>query len=157
MRKKLLIVLLSYFCLSAMADEPKTQLMVWQTDGSYVVYSLDEKPITTFANDVLVLTTTKISVEYSMAKISRYTFETATNSIENLQTHRGVTVKQTEDKLIVYNLPKGKKCYVYTIDGKLQYSAKSTGQEQMLIPFGKYGAGAYIIKTDNITYKIMKK
>ena len=92
-----------------------------------------------------------------MANVSRYTFETATNSIENLQTHRGVTVKQTKNELIVYNLPRGKKCYVYTIDGKLLYSAKSTGHEQTLIPFGKYRAGAYIIKTDNITYKIMKK
>ncbi len=156
MRKNLLL-LFALFCLSAMAEESKTLLVVWQTDGSYVVYSLDEKPITTFSNDVLVLTTNKLSVEYPMANLSRYTFETVTNSFEKVQAHKGIFIKQTENEIIVYNLPKNNKCFVYSIDGKLLSSAKSTGHEQTVIPIRKYVAGAYIIMADNVTYKILKK
>ena len=71
--------------------------------------------------------------------------------------NKGIFIKQTENEIIVYNLPKNNKCFVYSIDGKLLSSAKSTGHEQTVIPIRKYVAGAYIIMADNVTYKILKK
>ena len=155
--KKLLIMLFPLFCLTAMADDSKTNLVVWQTDGSSVQYDLDECPKTTFKGDNLIITTTKMSIEYPMAKVARYTFESSNTVINNPQGHHGITVKQTENELIVCHLPKGKKASVYTVDGKLLGSVLSSGQEETILPLRQITAGTFIIKADEITYKILKR
>ena len=155
--KKLLTLLLSLFCLTAMAEDSRTNLVVWQTDGNCVLYDLDECPKTTFKNDNLIITTTKMSIEYPMAKVVRYTFELVQAGIKRPQGHNGITVKQTENELIVCNLPKGKKASVYTIDGMQLGTVQSTGQEETILSIGQYAAGTYIVRTDDITYKILKR
>ena len=157
MKTKILIMLLSLFCLTAMADGSKNNLVVWQKDGSCVLYDLDECPKTTFIGCNLVITTTKISIEFPMEKVSRYTFDLKTAGIENPQGQKGVTIKQTENELIVCNLPRGKKASVFSVDGKLLCTVQSTGQEQIPLPLKQFSAGAYIIKTDDITYKVLKR
>jgi hypothetical protein len=157
MKTIILIMLFPLFCITAIADDSKTNLIVWQTDGSCVLYDLDECPKTTFEGDNLIITTTKISIEYPMAKVARYTFESSNTGINNPQDHQGITVKQTEKELIVCHLPKGKKASVYTVDGKLLATALSSGQVETILPLRLFSTGTYIIKTDDITYKIMKR
>ena len=157
MKRIILASLFFVFCHEVMADDSKTQLVVWQTDGSCVFYSLDEYPKTTFSNDNLVITTTNISVEYPMAKIARYTYDSSTNGIDKKRIHKGIIVKQTGNELIISNLPKGGKVSVFTVDGKLINSIQSAGQELIQLPLRQLTKGTYIIKTDDITYKILKR
>ena len=157
MKTKILIMLLSLFCLTAMADGSKNKLVVWQKDGSCVLYDLDECPKTTFKGNNLVITTTRLSIEYPMENISLYTFELSTAEIVTPHGQKGVTIKQTDNELIVCNLPKGKKASAYTVDGKLLCTVLSTGQEQIRLPLKQFTTGTYIIKTDDITYKVFKR
>lgn len=105
MKRIILASLFFVFCHEVMADDSKTQLFVWQTDGSCVSYSLVEYPKTIFSNDNLVITN-----KYPMAKIARYTYDSSTNGIDKIRIHKGTIVKQTGNELIISNLPKGEKC-----------------------------------------------
>ena len=56
MKSKLLIMLLSLFCLSTKADGAKAHLLIWAKDKSMAVYPLADKPKMTFTETSLVIT-----------------------------------------------------------------------------------------------------
>ena len=62
MKTKLLTMLLPCFCISAIANEPKTQLVVWSKDGTQVAYALAERPKVTFTETDLIITASGIIV-----------------------------------------------------------------------------------------------
>ena len=55
MKTKLVTLLLLFFCLSAMADDPRTHLVIWAKDGSKIVYPLGVKPQVLLTETELVL------------------------------------------------------------------------------------------------------
>lgn len=157
MKKKLLTTLFLIFCISVMADEPKSNLVVWQTNGSRVFYPLDESPVTTFFDNNLIITTTKLRIEYSMSLISRYTFDSSLDMIDDIQANKGIAIWQKDDELIIYNLPKGEIASIYSINGMQLCSVRSSGQEQTCLSLSKIKTNTFIIKVDKITYKLFKQ
>lgn len=131
-------------------------LVVWQKDGSCVLYTLDERPKTTFDKNVLIITTTKVRVEYPLEKVKRYTYD-MTNGINDANEQRGVTVRQTNDGVVLYHLAKGKWVAVYSTDGKRLLTCQSNGKQPTSLSLKSLPAGTYLIKTDSITYKILKR
>lgn len=159
MKSKSLITCFLFFCISVLAEEPKIHLVLWQTDGNCVFYTLDERPITTFRSDTLIITTAKNIIDYPLNKVARYTYENNIDRIENVkrQRQRGITIRQTDTEIIVYNLPKGKSVSVNTIEGKVISTIQSKGEEQAVLPINHIPTKALVIMADGITYKILKR
>lgn len=122
MKKYLLLVLLSCFCLSAMADEPKTQLVVWAKDGTQVAYALAEKPKVTFTETDLVITANGVEVSYTLENMARFTYEDNTaTAITNLQTGKA-SVKLDGESLLFPALKANSTVSLYSFSGTLVFN-----------------------------------
>ena len=47
---------------------------MWQADGQVVTFDLDEEPVTTYSNGSLVITTSSITVTYTLEQVRKYTY-----------------------------------------------------------------------------------
>jgi len=77
MKAKVLMLLLSFVYLLAMADEPKTQLVILSKDGSKVVYPLDYNPRVTFSDADLIVKANGLETVYSLENVSQFTYESS--------------------------------------------------------------------------------
>lgn len=157
MKQKLLFVLLSCFCLSAMADEPKTQLVVWAKDGTQVAYALAEKPKVTFTETDLVITANGVEVNYKLENMARFTYEDNTSTaITNLQTDES-TFKLDGESLLFPALKANSTVSVYSLNGTLVFRKTVRQNGEYAFPLSNLNAGIYMINVNGLTYKILKR
>lgn len=157
MKAKLLLVLLSFFCLSAMADEPKTQLVVWAKDGTKVAYALVEKPKVTFTETDLVITAKGVEVNYSLENMARFTYESNDESaIINLQTDES-PFKLTGESLLFPALKANSTVSVYALNGTLVFKKTVRQDGEYAFPLSNLNAGIYMVNVNGLTYKIVKR
>lgn len=157
MKRKVFTVLLLLSSLMAMADEPKSRLVVWAKDGTKTYFDLAENPKTTFNDNDLVITSESMSISYPLDQVLRYTYELSTTGIENISQEKAVRISQHNDALTLENLKPGTTVSLYTVDGK-QVSAQATGSNRSVtISLSGRPAGVYIVKANDVTYKMMKR
>ena len=157
MKKKLLLVLLSLFCLSAMADEPKTQLVVWAKDGTRVAYALAEKPKVTFTETDLVITAQGVEVNYLLENMARFTYESnSNNAIRNLKTGE-VSFKLDGESLLFPALKANSTASLYTLNGTLVFKKTVRQNGEYAFPLSNLNAGVYMVNVNGLTYKIVKR
>lgn len=78
----------------AIAEDANSKLVVWKSDGSKIVYSLNEQPKTTFSSEGVVITTSTLSITYPLPQIVKYTYEGIASGIESVTNGGGVLVSQ---------------------------------------------------------------
>ena len=157
MKQKLLLVLLSCFSLSAMADEPKVQLVVWAKDGTRVAYALAEKPKITFTETDLVITDNGVEVNYTLESMARFTYEDNTSmAITNLQTDES-TFKLDGESLLFPALKANSTVSVYYLNGTLVFKKTVRQNGEYAFPLSNLESGVYMVNVNGLTYKIVKK
>ena len=157
MKQKLLLVLLSCFCLSAMADEPKTQLVVWAKDGTQVAYALAEKPKVTFTETDLVITANGVEVNYTLENMARFTYEdNSATGITNLQTDES-SFKLNGESLLFPALKANSTVSLYTLNGTLVFKKTVRQNGEYAFPLSNLNAGIYMVNVNGLTYKIVKR
>ena len=131
-------------------------LVVWQKDGHKVYYQLNEQPKTTFTTNGLVITTHMMEVSYPLSAIQRYTYAT-TAGIDKARNNHDVEVSQNGTDVTFTNLKAGSEIRIYGTDGALLdvQSAKENSVSE--VSLASYPTGVYILKVNDVTYKIMKK
>lgn len=130
-------------------------LVVWQKNGKKAYYSLDERPKTTFTATDLVITTHLVTVNYPLSNVLRYTYETATG-IDDIHNNKGFSMSEDGSEVILHNVAKGTKVSVYSVDGKLLEQRTSGGETAMTISFLRRRSGVYVVKHDDVSYKIVR-
>lgn len=109
-------------------------LVIHQEDGNLVSFKLDDNPVITIRNGDLFVNTDTQQFSTSLDKIKDYQLTDNTTSINSM------SIEGT-DKIIG----------IYTIDGKkMDIDASQLNTSSL-------SRGAYIIKTKNKTYKLLKK
>ena len=157
MKAKLLALLLSFTCLSAMADEPKTQLVVWAKDGTKVAYALAEKPKVTFTETDLVITANGVEVNYNLENMARFTYEDNTSTgITNLQTDE-TSFKLNGESLLFPALKANSTVSVYSLNGTLVFKKTVRQNGEYAFPLSYLTAGVYMVNVNGLTYKIVKR
>ena len=157
MKAKLLALLLSFTCLSAMADEPKTQLVVWAKDGTQVAYALAEKPKVTFTETDLVITANGVEVNYSLDNMARFTYEdNTTTAITNLQTGKA-SVKLDGESLLFLALKANSIISLYSLNGTLVFKKTIRRAGDYSFPLSGLNNGVYVVTVNGLTYKIVKR
>lgn len=155
--KTKLLMLLSFTCFSAMADEPKTQLVVWAKDGSHVAYALMEEPKVTFTETDFVITTNSVEVSYSLENMTRFTYETNENAaVKNIKTDK-VFFKLDGESLLFPSLSANSTVQLYTLNGTLIFKKTVQTAGVYSFPLAYLNAGVYMVTVNGITYKIVKK
>lgn len=157
MTQKLLLVLLSCFSLSAMAEEPKTQLVVWAKDGTQVAYALAEKPKVTFTETDLVITANGVEVNYTLENMARFTYEDNTaTAITNLQTDES-SFSLNGESLLFPALKANSTVSIYSLNGTLVFKKTVLQNGEYAFLLSNLSTGVYMVNVDGLTYKIVKK
>lgn len=157
MKLKLLLVLLSFFTLSAMADEPKTQLVVWAKDGTQVAYALAEKPKVTFTETDLVITANGVEVNYTLENMARFTYEdNSATAITNLQTDES-SFRLNGESLLFPALKANSTVSVYSLNGTLVFKKTVLQNGEYAFPLSNLNSGVYMVNVNGLTYKIVKR
>ena len=157
MKAKLLALLLSFSCLSKMADEPKTQLVIWAKDGTKVAYALVEKPKVTFTETELVITAKDAEVSYSLENMARFTYEDdSADAITNLQTDES-SFKLDGESLLFLALKANSTVSVYSLNGTLVFKKSVRQNGEYAFPLSNLNTGVYMVNVNGLTYKIVKR
>ena len=155
--KKLLTILLLSFCISAIAEDEKTHLVVWAKDGTKVAYALNEKPKVTFTETDLIISTKGVEVNYALDNMDRFTYETDNSTaIRNLKTDE-VSFKQDGESLLFLNLGANSTIFLHTLNGTSVFSKTVSMAGEYSFPLSNLNAGVYLVTVNGLTYKILKR
>lgn len=155
--KHLLSILFLSSCLSAMADEPKTHLVVWAKDGVKVAYALNEKPKVTFTDTDLVITAKGVEVNYTLENMARFTYESSDNTaIHDLKTDT-VSFKLDGESLLFPALSAKSTVSLHALNGILVFSKTVIESGEYSFPLSSLNAGVYLVTVNGLTYKVVKR
>lgn len=104
----------------------------------------------------MVITTTTTTINYPLTKIQRYTYEGGTLSVRDVKPD-GISISHDGDLVIVKGLATGKTVAVHRVDGVQLLVKRSDGSDRLTLSLEKLPAGVYVIKADEITYKLLKR
>lgn len=144
--------------------EPIYYFVAWLNDGSRYAYALGEHPVVTYSNGELLLTTQQQQVAYTATDVNKFTFSPSDITSEGQQPPTtGISTPQ-QPQLGIHNgdihfsgSRAGSPINVYTLDGKLLHTTTTDDAGNATISIASHPAGVYIIKTETITHKIIKR
>lgn len=142
--------------------EPIYYFVAWLNDGSRTAYALGQHPVVTYTNGELLLTTTQQQVTYAACDVRRFTFSASDISCDaptsvTSPLEQGQQFNLQQGNVRFSGSPAGSTITVYTIDGKLLHTTTTDEAGNATIDIASYPAGIYIIKTETITHKIIKR
>lgn len=156
MKKLLLLLLLLPICLSTMAEEYKTHLVVWAKDQSKVAYALDDEPKITFTETELVIESKTFKVSYPLEDMDRFTYESQSSGIKDLQTEKK-TFQIEGESLIFPSLKANSSVALYSLNGTLILKKTIKEAGEYSFPLSNLMTGVYMVSVNGITYKVMKR
>ena len=155
--KKLLFLLILLLALpiGMLADNQNT-LIVKTKDGAQTTFVLQDKPRVTFEGTDLKVVSDKETVAFALADVLRFEYvkKDALGIDEDVVDPTGVSYQG--GVLVISQLRQGASVAVYTLDGKLlrQLTASHSGTYRLNL--SELPTGLYLVKADNVTYKITK-
>lgn len=153
MRKLLLLLTLVFVSTMAKADD--MVLQIWQSDGQVVSINLNEEPKTTYVDGKLVITTTKTTITYPLEKVKRYTYVSA----EGISTPKTMKAVFSDDgeTLTFTGLKPNTTLYLYNVAGQLLRKIDSAQRTKATVSVSGLPVGVYVVKANDVTYKITKR
>lgn len=155
MRKKGLLLMFLMLIATGIYAEDGVVLLL--RNGNSVKFAFSEKPVMVTGR-TLTMKTTSETVDYNYTEIKRSYFGEITSSIDEVKgkNKSESLFRMTPAGMEVTGLQQGEKVSVYTVGGKLVYSAKSTGSQLNInLPSDRQ---VYVVKTDNgVTFKINRQ
>lgn len=132
-------------------------LILHQKNGGKVAYVLNERPKVTYEGENLVLTTQKVTVEYPLSEVSKFTFgDLGDNGIEDLR-GKDASVKLNAQTLVVAGGTPGAPLSLYSLSGSLVWRTNLDADGQLIRSIADLPRGVYVLKSGSITSKIIKR
>jgi len=151
MRKLYTILLLA--C-SLMAGA-QNAISIHQKDGKVANFAFSEKPIVTYADNQLVITTTKTSVQYPLYLLQKIDFElTDATAIE--QVKPDAKFRFTDGTLYITGGDPGSQVVIYDMRGMTEGQYRIDDAGNAVISLQSLSKGLYIVKTNHFTFKFTK-
>ena len=145
--------------------EPVYYFVTWLKDGSRYAYALGEHPVVTYSNGELLLDTRTQQLVYSADEVRKFTFSLSDISCDGeLPPATGVSSLEYPQQFCLQQgdvhfsgCRAGSPICIYTLDGKLLHAVTVDASGNAHIGMFDYPAGVYLIKTESITHKIIKR
>ena len=136
-------------------------LIVWNNDGSFVSFPLEERPrvVCDYEMQTVKCTTSKKEVSFPMDEVHKYTLHANLDelmSVEDAVAEEGSFYGDANSFIFDHFKP-GSNVSVYTIDGMMMHSYEIDNDGRLTISTAGWAAGVYLIKTESVTYKVIKK
>lgn len=147
-----------FIILFALPVAGQNTLTVHQKDGQKFSFGFEEKPIASFTDNYLVIKSTKVEVQYELAKITKFTFDDVDDAVIGVkadETKASITLDEYTVSII------GAKADITVLllasDGKQIQSYKTNPDGSITFSIAELPEGTYIIKSESLTVKILKK
>ena len=163
--KSLRVITLCLFCMFLASskclaadnqDGNSKRLVVWLKNGEKVFFDLEEFPKTTFMGNEVVIETNTFTTTYPIDQVLKYTYESKTTEIRGI-TDNDVLVSQDGNVLTFGNVKHESPICIYTINGILLEKIDVFNHRRVYISLNNHPSGIYLIKLNDLTYKILKK
>ena len=138
------------------ADEVET-LIVQMKNGSESAFFLKDKPKVTFEGTNLKVSATSGNVSFALADVLRFTYAKKSPTGISEQVENPTAVMFEGDVLVISQLKANTTASIYAIDGKLIRQLKPHHTGTYRISLSELPSGLYLVKADNVTYKITKR
>lgn len=150
----------TYPCEQKGKTEVVKYLLVWDKEGGFVSFPLEERPriIADVANSKIRCITSKQEVEFPMADVHKYTLDADPEhaDVEEITPEEG-TFRKDEYSLLFENYKPGTPVSVYLINGMAVTSDEIDADGRLSVSMLNWETGVYLVKVGSITYKIIRK
>lgn len=132
-------------------------LTIHQKDGQKFSFGFDDKPVITYTGTDLVLKTTKTEVQYPLASLSKFTFTDAENAVISIKDDNAARLELDDYMVSITGAKAGITVTLIGPDGKTVGTYKTDADGSVTFSIADLPAGIYIINSENLTCKILKK
>lgn len=141
--------------------EAEFYFVVWMHNGARISFPLVEHPVMTYADGGIVVTTSQEQLTYPHASVRKFTL-TDEDISQDEAADVAITVHNAQwycrgDVMVFSDCTPSECVAICDAQGHLlqQYTISADGTLQ--VPLHPFAKGMYIVKTESITYKFMKK
>ena len=155
-RLQLLLLVLLAWPIGMLADNLNT-LVVKMKNGAETAFFLKDKPNVTFEGTNLKVVSEKTTTTFALADVLRFTYVKRDPSGINEQIVDPTEISYEDGVLVISQIKAGASVGVYALDGKLVRQLKAQRAGTYRLSLSELPTGLYLVKADNVTYKITKQ
>lgn len=154
---KRILFFVSFF-LFAIPVLAQNTLTIYQKDGQQFSFGFDEKPVITYSDTLLVLKTTNTVVQYPLLSLLKLSFSDVETSVVTVQNQTITPQLQLEYFFLsITGAKPGIIISVISADGKVLHTYKTDSDGYVSFSIADLPEGVYIIKSESLTCKILKR
>ena len=139
-----------------LADNLNT-LVVKMKNGAETAFFLKDKPNVTFEGTNLKVVSEKTTTSFALADVLRFTYVKRDPSGIDQQVIDPTEISYEGGVLVISQIKAGASVGVYALDGKLVRQLKAQRAGTYRLSLSELPTGLYLVKADNVTYKITKQ
>ena len=133
-------------------------LTIHQKDGQQFSFGFDDKPVITYTETDLVLKTINTEVQFPLASLAKFTFTDDENAVISIKDDGKSAQLQLDDYVVsIIGAKAGINVTVIGSDGKTVGNYKTDSEGSVTFSIADLPQGLYIINSENLTCKILKK
>lgn len=133
-------------------------LTIQQKDGQEFSFGFEDKPVITYTDTDLVLETTKTDVQYPLASLSKFTFTDLATEVNDIRVDiQNPTIVIDDYEISITGAKAGINVSLIATDGKTIGTYKTDQDGSVSFSIADLSLGIYIIKSENLTFKVLKK
>lgn len=155
-RLQLLLLVLLAWPIGMLADNLNT-LVVKMKNGAETAFFLKDKPNVTFEGTNLKVVSEKTTTTFALADVLRFTYVKRDPSGIDEQIVDPTEISYEDGVLVISQIKAGASVGVYALDGKLVRQLKAQRAGTYRLSLSELPTGLYLVKADNVTYKITKQ
>jgi len=139
--------------------ESHYSLFVWTKDGSKSAYPFTDNPQISILDDFFTVSSTKMTVEYAAADVLRFTLEDGESVIDaiNQPFFMEPQMDIQKERVSMSQCVPNSLVYVYCMSGQLVQAVRADIEGFVSLELAGYSPGIYIVKTETMSFKIIKK
>lgn len=138
---------------------PTYYIIAWLHDGRRDAYALSEHPGVRYMNGELLITTSLQQMAYPVEAVWKFTLADTDNppvtSLPTVEYNAGMDMRGGD--ILFTGCPPGSKINVFTADGRIFATQTADADGEAVLQTADYPSGVYIIQSETITYKIIKR
>ena len=157
MKKILLILLMAVFAQPSAMKAQTPTLVLHHADGKTSEVELYTMPRIQMTADKMIVTVQGSRQEFSKTDVLRFTYAKKSPTGISEQVENPTEVFYENDVLVISQLKANAVVSIYALDGKLIRQLKPQRTGTYRITLSELPLGLYLVKADNVTYKITKR
>lgn len=144
-----------HLALDTIAKAEQKMLVITAMDGTQSKYLLEGTPQVRIEKPYLIVSNGTASIGFPLEKLQHMHYEKATDEATAIEEVKVLDEKAGREHIDFSNLPADAKVSIYTLDGKLVQAFRPNGRA-LSLPLDALQSGIYLVKVNDVTYKIQK-